>query len=384
MPAIYSNVTFTLTASNTGLEDATGVVVDFPVPAGLAFVGQNASKGIYSNWQGNWEIGSLDAGETATLELTLFILTSDAISLFAQVDQQNETDADSSPGNGTCCIALEDDEAVVTINGNSNTGPDLELSIKASENSFSAWQVLSMTLTLQNTGNEAATDIVVDFPQPAGTVFQGGNEYTASQGIYHPYSPQQWIVGDLAAGAMATITFNLFTLQDSDPLNGYAQVLSLNETDSDSSPGNGSCCTANEDDEAVITLLPVPNGPAYKRPIDPSSTLLALRHLFPNPVFEKLTLVIESPGPMPAQLELYNSHGQLIRLIEVSLLEGINDLSLEVGDLPSGLYFIYFPEANASYRQWRFVKEGFVADSLLSNLNCLATRQTKLYFYFKK
>ncbi|MEM1321372.1 MAG: Ig-like domain-containing protein [Bacteroidota bacterium] len=113
---IYENVTYTLQISNTGNEEATGIVVEFPLPTDLVYVDQILSAGSYDNWIGEWELSSLAAGETEFLELTLFTLSANApITNFAQVVEADQDDADSTPDNNNTLSPNEDDEAAVTI-----------------------------------------------------------------------------------------------------------------------------------------------------------------------------------------------------------------------------------------------------------------------------
>lgn len=130
---------------------------------------------------------------------------------------------------------------------------DLELSITVDPQNPSAFTFFSTTLTLSNTGAMKATGIEIAIPAPAGSVYQGGNEFEASQGNFRFWGPQDWLVGDLESGATATITINYYLLTN-DPLTFYGQVARAGEDDGDSTPGNGICCTANEDDEASITI----------------------------------------------------------------------------------------------------------------------------------
>ena len=132
--------------------------------------------------------------------------------------------------------------------GGGSDGVDLELSLNQSDDNPGQYTVYSVTATLNNAGDEAATGVVVSLPLPDGVVYEGGNESSVSTGSFQPF-PGTWNVGNLAANTSATLTVNYFLLDPTSP-NTYAQVTSQNETDTDSSPGNGTPPTPNEDDEA--------------------------------------------------------------------------------------------------------------------------------------
>ncbi|MFK7934295.1 MAG: T9SS type A sorting domain-containing protein [Saprospiraceae bacterium] len=137
---------------------------------------------------------------------------------------------------------------------------DLELTATLTSTSPKIYDTYSIDLVLTNKSDVAATDIVVNVPLPEGTVFQGGNEFTATTGIFFPsFLPEinnAWSLVELAAGESATLSLNYFLLT-SDPIYHFAEVTALNETDEDSTPDNGNSPLVQEDDETVIEL-PLP------------------------------------------------------------------------------------------------------------------------------
>ncbi len=139
---------------------------------------------------------------------------------------------------------------------NAVTEIDLSLSFDpTSGNPPAQWTTYTLTLTLNNDGPQTATDIRVEFPKPNGVVYAGGNEYTSSMGTFTPYGAQEWVIDALGAGQQATLEVNYFLLVPNQPT-AYAQVSAANEADTDSTPGNGTPPTVNEDDEANTDDLP--------------------------------------------------------------------------------------------------------------------------------
>jgi uncharacterized repeat protein (TIGR01451 family) len=68
-PMFGDNLTFTLTASNEGQNDATNVVVNDLLPNGYSFVSATPSTGAYDEITGIWTIGSMNYPSTETLEI---------------------------------------------------------------------------------------------------------------------------------------------------------------------------------------------------------------------------------------------------------------------------------------------------------------------------
>ncbi|MEL6864807.1 MAG: T9SS type A sorting domain-containing protein [Bacteroidota bacterium] len=169
---------------------------------------------------------------------------------------------DKAIAGGPLNISIQDQndadcQASLTINppatcSSGGDGIDLELSMEASNFTPNQWSTTSISVSITNTGTETATGISASFPLPNGAVFEGGNEFTASQGSFNPYGDRIWQVGSLGPGASAVLEVNLFVIQTDFVV--YSQILTSDQTDSDSSPGNGTCCTANEDDEAQINI----------------------------------------------------------------------------------------------------------------------------------
>ncbi len=69
LPQIGGNATFTLTVTNNGPSNATGVTVLDQLPAGYTYVSDNGS-GAYQNGTGVWTIGNLPTGGTANLTIS--------------------------------------------------------------------------------------------------------------------------------------------------------------------------------------------------------------------------------------------------------------------------------------------------------------------------
>lgn len=114
-PNVGSTIIYTVTITNSGPSNATGVQVKDLLPAGITYVSDNGG-GNYDKNTGIWNIGNLSAtvgSNTATLQITGTVNTSGSIVNTAQVYASDQYDPDSTPNNN---IGSEDDQKSVSIN----------------------------------------------------------------------------------------------------------------------------------------------------------------------------------------------------------------------------------------------------------------------------
>ena len=109
--AINDVVTFTLIAYNDGHTDVTGLMIKDTVPLGTTFLNANAPMGTsYDSATGIWNIGaSLASGvDSLILTFSVTVVAEGVIFNLGEVVAMNESDSDSTPGNGSW---IEDDLA---------------------------------------------------------------------------------------------------------------------------------------------------------------------------------------------------------------------------------------------------------------------------------
>ena len=71
-PNENDTIDYTITVTNNGPDDATGVVVGRPLPAGVTYVSDDAARRARPP-AGVWTIGSLANGASATLVITVTV-----------------------------------------------------------------------------------------------------------------------------------------------------------------------------------------------------------------------------------------------------------------------------------------------------------------------
>ena len=84
---VGTSIIYTLTVTNNGLANASGVAVTDILPAGATYYKSTPSKGTYNNSTGIWAVDNLISGETETLilEVTASALPNTVITNTAQV-----------------------------------------------------------------------------------------------------------------------------------------------------------------------------------------------------------------------------------------------------------------------------------------------------------
>ncbi|MCB0597952.1 MAG: DUF11 domain-containing protein, partial [Phaeodactylibacter sp.] len=240
-PQVGSNVAFTVVLTNQGPSTATGVAVADQLPSGYTYVSHTTSQGSYVSSTGAWTVGTLTAGQSVTLTLTATVnATGDYMNL-AEVTAQNEPDVDSNPNNG---VDTDGDGSVVDDPGDEDDGDgqdvtpgalvDLELDKTVDNPTPNVGSNVAFTVSLTNQGPSTATGVTVGDQLPSGYAYVSS---TASQGSYNA-GTGTWDVGTLAAGQSVTLTITA-TVNASGNYVNLAEVLTQNEPDADSNPGNG-------------------------------------------------------------------------------------------------------------------------------------------------
>lgn len=106
--AVAADCTFKVTVANAGPAAAPMVAVLDVLPAALQFAGSTATMGSYDPASGLWVVGSLAAGQTATLYIAANLLAIGPVTNVAEVVSAGAPDPDSTPNNGA---EGEDDQA---------------------------------------------------------------------------------------------------------------------------------------------------------------------------------------------------------------------------------------------------------------------------------
>ena len=184
-PAEGDSVTFLIEVTNNGTAQATNVSLVDQLPLGLTFTGSAVSQGSYNSATGLWNIGTLNLGDVATIELTGTVDVGEGGNTITNITTAAMGD---QPDPSTAGDDLE--EAVVVDN-------DADLVTEKTLISGNATPLEGDSVTFQiavtNNGAAQATGVSLVDQLPAGITFTGSS---VTQGTYNATSGL-WDIGTI-------------------------------------------------------------------------------------------------------------------------------------------------------------------------------------------
>jgi LPXTG-site transpeptidase (sortase) family protein len=231
-PVVGENVTYTITVTNNGTADATGVTVTDVLPAGLTYVSDDSASTTttYNNGTGVWDIGGLNSGNSISLQIIVTVDQAGAITNTAEVSSSDQFDPNSTPNNNE---PSENDQASVTIGGIFDPPSALKTF------NDSGLPELEFRMVWMNSGNDAAIDVQVTDEIPAGTTYVTGSITCEPRG------------SSSTAGA-ATAPLSLTAIPGSSC--GFDSVNNRVQWQGNIGPDDGNLTEAAADNEVVITF----------------------------------------------------------------------------------------------------------------------------------
>ncbi|MGB9937083.1 MAG: Ig-like domain-containing protein [Methanobacterium sp.] len=181
-PNVGQQFYYTITVTNNGDDTATGVRVAGNLPAGLTLNNYSASQGTLD--YNGWNVGTLTKGSTATL--ILYVTPQSSIAgqniTVTTTETQNEYPQTAS---ASSTIHVKQAQVVITNTANSS--------------SLNVGDTAVFTVNVTNNGPDAATNVKINAPLPAG--------FTADTHGVGTYSGGIWTIDSLSGGSTATLTF---------------------------------------------------------------------------------------------------------------------------------------------------------------------------------
>ena len=241
-PDVSENVTFTLTLTNDGPSEATGIVVTDLLESGYSYISDD-SGGTYNETNGQWAVGNLASETDVTLNILVGINTNGTYGNVAEVTEVNELDPNSTPGNND--LNEDDQDAQSTL---PRVITDISLLKTVDNLSPSVGDQIVFTIAVTNDGPSDATGVIIEDMIASGYNFESA---IASIGSYDE-SIGSWDVNNLANGATETLDITVTVLPNGEYAN-IAELIALNTFDPDSSADNN---LNSEDDQDTVNPRP--------------------------------------------------------------------------------------------------------------------------------
>jgi uncharacterized repeat protein (TIGR01451 family) len=215
-PNVGDTITFTVTLSNSGPDAATGVQVLDLLPPGLSYVSSIASQGSYDSASGLWTVGTLAVSTPQTLTLVATVVSPESLTNTATIGSVDHYDPDTG-----------DNAASATATPQL---ADLSVDKSVSNATPNVGDQITFTVTVTNSGPDAATNVQVQDLLPSGLSFFAA---TPSQGMYDTGSGL-WTVGTVASGTPQTLTL-VATVVSSGSLTNTATIGNADQFDPETS-----------------------------------------------------------------------------------------------------------------------------------------------------
>jgi uncharacterized repeat protein (TIGR01451 family) len=206
---IGDTVTYGLTVTNNGPDDAADVTVTDPLPAGGVFVSAKPSAGTCATAAGSLvcDLGSLANGAAVTIQLRVTLTEAGDTHNVAQVTTSTP---DPKPSNNQSATSSTTEQADVALTKTTRTRRP------------SIGQTVTYTITARNAGPALARGVVVTDPIPASLKYVSAKASSGSCTVTQ--AALVCNLGDIASGRSATVTLRAIVRRVGDAGNAASAV----------------------------------------------------------------------------------------------------------------------------------------------------------------
>ncbi len=223
-PDENSSIIYTVTVTNNGTDTATNVMVMDSLPSGVSYVFDLPSQGFYNAGTGEWNVGTLPVGSTASLQISA--VTSVGIGGMtivntAGVSFLNELDPDLSDNTDSASIDVQFPPSA-----------DLSLSLFSPNTTPFEGDYLVYEIALTNNGVDTATNVSISSPIPAGLTYDSASPETGS------YAGDTWFIGTINPAETWRLYIGVYVNTAGTAIPVSASITAADQPDPDS--GNNS------------------------------------------------------------------------------------------------------------------------------------------------
>ncbi|RYD94997.1 MAG: DUF11 domain-containing protein, partial [Sphingobacteriales bacterium] len=238
---VNTNVIFTIGVVNNGPSVANNAVLKDQLPTGYDYVSSTVTSGSYNNTNGEWLIGNLANGGSATLTITAKVKPTGIYLNTATTQPIVTTTADPVSTNNTASAT----PTVVPVT-------DLKVTKIAAKDilnnagTVNPGDVETFTITVTNTGPSSATNIIATDQLPSGYAY---SSHSATTGVYNIGSGL-WNIPSLVNGASATLTINATILSTGN----YTNSVKIAGTEKDPDLSNNEAFAPSQNTAADVRI----------------------------------------------------------------------------------------------------------------------------------
>ena len=186
-------ITYQITVTNNGAAQASNVSLIDQLPAGITFTSSSVTQGSYNSTTGLFDIGTINVGAVATIELTGTVDVGQGGNTIT-----NLTTAASGDQTDPSTVGDDLDETIVV---DANADLVTQKTLLSGDATPAEGDSVTFLITVTNNGAAQATGVSLTDQLPAGITFTGS---ALSQGSYNPVTGL-WDIGTLNTGAVVTI-----------------------------------------------------------------------------------------------------------------------------------------------------------------------------------
>ncbi len=335
-------LSFKIQLINNGPSPASEIIVTDLISSGLGDLSGTPSKGAFETGKGVWNVGDLDSGETALLEINAVVTYSGKILNIASIMGSNLIDPDKT-----------NNSAAIILNGGVQADLAIENLVKNQYPMID--DLITFYVKVANNGIDNATNIQVT------DILQAGLEYESnspSQGIYDPQTGV-WDIGDLERGYNATLELTA-TANTLEELVNTANITHCDQFDPNNT-NNASNATLNQDDVNHPSLVEL----AIQRTVNQDQA---------TPGDEVISfLVVRNAGPDDANN---------IDIKDIFLSEGVSYISSEPSqgtyDIQTGIWHMEtLPEG--AYAMLTIVTDALNPGTFVDNAGIISKYEFDIY-----
>lgn len=287
--------------------------------------GTVTSTFFFGTYYNIWNVQELAIGEslTAQVRVTDSLVAANVSSIIANVYTFSNQIEDLNTVNN---------RVEKTFTRRATNTPDISLSIAATPSVFTKYTPLNAVISAKNVGNQAFTNVKIEFKYPVGTV--NGGIASPTIGIWEEWCAGgiqcfTWTIPTLAANTTASLVVPLFVLNPTQPIVASTQL--LRSTPIDNILANNTATVSIF--SAISPTLLVKIKPTQLIPV-------VIQSIAPTITEDAITVELESLVAKEIPFTIVNATGQQVQMENRVIQKGNNQVVFDVSLLPQGLYLI--------------------------------------------